>query len=140
MKGNTHESFEAHVAVRGGSERSFGWVVGSVLLLIALWPLLHADGPRLWALVPALLLIGFALIYPAALRSLNQLWFRLGLLLGRIVSPIVLGVIYFLWITPFAIALRLMKKKLLALGNCYLEKANQDPSKKLDYSHSFELD
>ncbi len=115
MKGNSHESFEGHVEIKTGSDRSFGWVVGGVLSLIALWPLVHGNGPRLWALIPGLLLIGFAVVRPATLQPLNQLWFRLGLLLGRIVSPIVLGIIYFLWITPIALVMRLFNKRFLAL-------------------------
>ncbi|MEX0752585.1 MAG: SxtJ family membrane protein [Xanthobacteraceae bacterium] len=115
MKGNSHESFEGHVSVQVSSERSFGWVVGGVLLLIALWPLLHGNGPRLWALIPALLLIGSAILRPEILRPLNKLWFRLGLLLGRVISPIVLGIVYYFWITPFAVVMRLFNKRFLAL-------------------------
>lgn len=115
MKGNSHESFESHLSTKMGSERSFGFVVGGILLVIALWPLLSGEGPRLWALIPALPLIALAAIRPALLAPLNKLWFKLGLLLGRIVSPIVLGIVYYLWITPFAVVMRLMGKKLLAL-------------------------
>ena len=115
MKGNSHESFDSHVPVKMGSERSFGFVVGGILLVIALWPLYAGHEPRWWALVPALPLIALAAIRPAVLAPLNKLWFKLGLLLGRVVSPIVLGIMYFLWVTPFALVLRLMNKKLLAL-------------------------
>lgn len=116
MKGNSHESFESHVETKMGSERSFGFVVGGILLVIALWPLMGGEGPRLWALIPALPLIALAAIRPALLAPLNKLWFKLGLILGRIVSPIVLGVVYYLWITPIALAMRLFGKKFLALG------------------------
>jgi hypothetical protein len=115
MKGNSHESFESHVPTTMGSERSFGFLVGGILLVIALWPLHAWEQPHWWALVPALPLIALAAIRPSLLAPLNKLWFKLGMLLGRIVSPIVLGIVYFLWITPFALVLRLMKKKLLAL-------------------------
>jgi len=115
MKGNSHESFESHVPTTMGSERSFGFVVGGILLVIALWPLHAGEQPHWWALVPALPLIALAAIRPALLAPLNKLWFKLGMLLGRVVSPIVLGIVYFVWITPFALVLRLMKKKLLAL-------------------------
>ena len=116
MKGNSHESFESHVPTTMGSERSFGFVVGGILLVIALWPLHAGEQPHWWALVPALPLIALAAIQPSLLAPLNKLWFKLGMLLGRVVSPIVLGIVYFAWITPFALILRLMKKKLLALG------------------------
>jgi hypothetical protein len=116
MKGNSHESFESHVETKMGSERSFGFVVGGIVLVIALWPLMSGEGPRLWALIPALPLIALAAIQPALLAPLNKLWFKLGLILGRIISPIVLGIVYYLWITPFALVMRLMGKKLLSLG------------------------
>lgn len=116
MKGNSHESFESHVETKMGSERSFGFVVGGILLVIALWPLMGGEGPRLWALIPALPLIALAAIRPALLAPLNKLWFKLGLLLGRIANPIVLGIVYYLWITPIALIMRLMGKKFLALG------------------------
>jgi hypothetical protein len=116
MKGNSHESFESHLPTEMGSERSFGYVVGGVLLAIALWPLLSGEGPHLWALIPALPLIALAAIRPALLAPLNKLWFKFGILLGRIISPIVLGVVYYLWITPIALIMRLAGKKFLALG------------------------
>lgn len=115
MKGNSHENFERHLPAKMGSERSFGFVVGGILLVIALWPLMSGEGPRFWALIPALPLIALAAIRPALLAPLNKLWFKLGLLLGRIVSPIVLGIVYYLWITPIALVLRLTGKKFLAL-------------------------
>jgi hypothetical protein len=116
MKGKSHESLEAHVEIKTGSDRSFGWVVGGVLSLIGLWPVLYGNGPRLWVLIPGLLLIGFAVLRPDLLRPLNTLWFRIGLLLGRIVSPIVLGIVYYFWITPFALVFRLFNKRFLALA------------------------
>jgi len=116
MKGNSHESFESHLPTEMGSERSFGYVVGGVLLAIALWPLHAGEGPHLWALIPALPLIALATIRPALLAPLNKLWFKLGILLGRIISPIVLGIVYYLWITPIALVMRLAGKKFLALG------------------------
>jgi len=116
MKGNSHESFESRVPEKMGSDRSFGFWVGGILLVIALWPLHAAQAPRWWALVLALPLIALAVIRPPLLAPLNKLWFRLGILLGHIVSPVVLGIVYFLWITPFGLVMRLMGKKLLALG------------------------
>ena len=116
MKGNSHESFESHLPTKMGSERSFGFVVGGILLMIALWPLHAGHEPYWWVLAPAVPLIILAAIRPALLAPLNKLWFRLGILLGRIVSPIVLGIVYFLWITPIALIMRMFGKKFLTLG------------------------
>lgn len=115
MKGNSHESFESHIPEKMGSERSFGYVVGGILLLIALWPLHAGHAPYWFVLAPAVPLIALAAIRPTLLAPLNKLWFKLGMLLGRIVSPIVLGIVYFLWITPIAFIMRLAGKKFLAL-------------------------
>jgi hypothetical protein len=115
MKGNSHESFESVVPDKMGSERSFGFTVGGILLAIALWPLHAGNALHWWALMPALPLLVMAALQPSLLAPLNKLWFKLGLLLGRVISPVVLGIVYFLWITPFAVVMRWMGKKLLAL-------------------------
>jgi hypothetical protein len=115
MKSNSHESFQGYARQKTGSNRSFGLVVGGILLLIGLWPLVHAEPLRWWAVVPAAPLLVLAAVRPALLQKPNQWWAQLGMLLGKIVSPIVLGIIYYLWITPFAVVLRLMKKRLLTL-------------------------
>lgn len=115
MKGSSHESFESHVETKMGSERSFGFIVGGIFLAVALWPVMHAAMPRLWALAIGLPLVALAAFRPGLLAPLNKVWFEIGLALGRLVSPIVLGIIYYLWITPIAFILRLSGKKFLAL-------------------------
>jgi predicted membrane metal-binding protein len=115
MKSNSHESFQGYAREKTGSNRSFGFVIGGVFVLIALWPLVHGEPPRYWALAPAVPLIVLAAFRPDMLQRPNELWAKFGLLLGRIVSPIVMGVIFYLWITPFALVMRLFKKRLLAL-------------------------
>ena len=116
MKGNSHESFESHVPDKIGSERSFGFVVGGIFaVLAAIWAYTE-HFPFWWPLIPAVPLITLATIRPSLLGPANKAWFKLGMLLGRIISPIVLGIIYFLWITPIALLMRLAGKKFLALG------------------------
>jgi len=98
-----------------GSNRSFGAVFVAVFLLIGLFPMVHSMPPRTWAL---LISAGFLLptvIYPQVLAPLNRLWFRLGMLLGRIVNPLVMFIIYFVVIVPFGLGLKLMRKDLLRL-------------------------
>jgi hypothetical protein len=72
-------------------------------------------GPHWWALDRRCLLVHGCRSGRPLLAPLNKLWFKLGMLLGRIISPVVLGIVYFLWITPFAVVMRLMGKKFLAL-------------------------
>jgi Saxitoxin biosynthesis operon protein SxtJ len=116
MKGNSHESFESHVPEKMGSERSFGYVVGGIFaVLSAIWAY-TGHFPFWWPLIPAVPLLALAAMRPSLLAPLNKLWFKLGILLGSIISPIVLGIIYFLWITPIALLMRTAGKKFLALG------------------------
>jgi hypothetical protein len=115
MSKSSHENFAGFARRKTSSNRSFGVVVGGVFLLLALWPLVHAQPPRWWALIPALPLLTLAAINPALLQKPNEWWQQLGLLLGKIVSPIIMGAIYYLWITPIALILRLMKKRFLFL-------------------------
>jgi len=115
MSKSSHESFQGYARPKSSSNRSFGFVVGGIFLFLALWPLVHAQSPRWWALIPAVPLLALAVIKPALLQKPNDAWQKLGLLLGKIISPIVMGVIFYLWITPMALILRLMKKRFLTL-------------------------
>ena len=111
-----HEDLARSPEVRGSSDRAFGLVFASFFLLLGLWPLAHRRPIRGWALG---VMAGFLLISlarPAALARLNLLWFRLGLLLQRIVSPVVLGLLFFLTVTPIGLLMRLARKNPLRLG------------------------
>jgi hypothetical protein len=86
-----------------------------VFALVGLWPLLSGGPVRAWALLiaAAFLLAGFAA--PGILAPLNRLWFRFGMALGRIVSPVVMGVIFFGTVMPTGLLMRLFRKDLLRL-------------------------
>jgi hypothetical protein len=115
MKGNSHESFESVLPEKIGSERSFGYTVGGIFAVLALIWSYTGHYPFWWALIPAVPLIALAAIRPSLLAPLNKAWFKLGILLGTVISPIVLGIIYYLWITPIAFFMRRSGKKFLAL-------------------------
>jgi hypothetical protein len=112
----SHERLSAEEEVRSGSDRSFGIVFAVVFTLIALFPLLHGASIRLWALAIAAVFAGLGFLWPALLAPLNRLWFRFGLLLHKIVNPLVLGLMFFVIITPVAAITRLFGGKLLSLG------------------------
>jgi hypothetical protein len=112
----SHERLAADDDVRAGSDRSFGITFAVVFALIALFPLLHGGSVRLWALAVTAVFGGIALIRPSLLAPLNRLWFRFGMLLHKIVNPVVLGLMFFLIITPLAAVTRLFGGKLLTLG------------------------
>ncbi len=115
MKGNSHESFESVVPDKISSERSFGYTVGGVFTALSLIWAYTGHYPYWWALIPAVPLIVLAAVQPSLLAPLNKLWAKFGMLLGMIISPIVLGIIFFVFLTPHALLRRAMGKKMLAL-------------------------
>ena len=101
--------------IKRSSNRSFGVVFSIVFLLIAFWPLLNEGQIRIWSMVLSIIFIILGLINSRLLTPLNILWFKFGIFLGKIVSPLVMGIIFFFVVTPIAILMRLLKKDLLNL-------------------------
>ncbi|MGY8937498.1 MAG: SxtJ family membrane protein [Alphaproteobacteria bacterium] len=112
---NTHESYTARTNVKSGSERSFGLVFATVFCIVALFPLLNDGAVRLWAL-PVASIFGLAAFFcTAALKPLNLIWFKFGLLLHKIVNPIIMGLMFYLTIMPIGLIMRLSGKDILNL-------------------------
>ena len=101
--------------IKLGSNKNFGIVFSIVFLLIAIYPLINSEGLRVWSIIIAIIFLVLGLINSKILTPLNKLWFKFGILLGRIVSPIIMGVIFFLVVTPIAIIMRIIGKDLLNL-------------------------
>ena len=101
--------------IKISSNRSFGIVFFIVFLLIALYPLLKGNDLRIWSLVISFIFLILGLINSKILTPLNRLWFKFGLLLGKFISPLIMGIIFFLVVTPIGIIMRLLKKDLLNL-------------------------
>ena len=95
------------------SNRSFGLLFFFVFLIISLWPLLNEDPFRIWSIVIAIIFLILGLMNSKLLTPLNILWFKFGLLLGSMVSPIVMGIVFFLVITPTGFIMKIMNKDLL---------------------------
>jgi len=110
-----HESYERREEIKGSSNRSFGIVFAFVFAVIGLLPLVFGGSVRVWALTVGGLFLLVALAVPAMLAPLNRAWLRVGLLLHRIVSPLVLGIMFFLVITPMGLLMRALGKDLLRL-------------------------
>ena len=111
-----HEHTPRHTApVQGSSNRAFGLVFTVFFLLIGLLPLLHGHAIRMWALLLAGGVLVLALAVPAVLAPANRLWTKLGLVLHKIVSPIALGILFFLVVTPTGLLMRLLGKDPLRL-------------------------
>ena len=107
---NLPESFDRDEPVHGSSDRSFGLVFTGLFLVIGLAPLLHGRGVRYWAVAVAAAFLAVALARPSLLHPMNRLWTAFGLLLHKIVNPIVMGMLFFVVLTPFGTALRLLGK------------------------------
>ena len=103
--------------VKISSNRSFGIVFFVVFLIIALFPLINDGNIRLWSLFVSLAFLVLGLLNSKFLSPLNKIWFKFGLFLGKIISPIVMGLIFFLVVTPIGLFMRLLGKDLLNLKN-----------------------
>jgi hypothetical protein len=111
-----HEDFSRSEAVKGSSDRSFGFVMAGFFALVAVIPVIRDHGSvRWWAVGVALVALATALLWPSALAPLNRLWFKLSLLLNRIVSPVALGLLFFVAVTPIGLLMRLFGQDPLRL-------------------------
>ena len=116
MSSSTHEDFARTEEIRGASDRSFGLVFTGAFLLVGVWPLVGRRPVKVWALGLAAAFLIVSLFRPAALAPLNRVWLYVGLLLQRVVSPVVLGILFFLTVTPIGLLMRLTGKNPLHLG------------------------
>jgi len=101
--------------IKVGSNRSFGFVFSVVFLLIALRPLLNNSEIRIWSLIISAIFLILGFLNSKILNPLNILWFKFGLLLGKIISPLVMGLIFFCVLTPIGILMKIFMKDLLKL-------------------------
>ena len=97
------------------SNRSFGLVFFIVFLLIGIWPLFGEQSLRIWSIVVSLIFLILGTFNSKLLTPLNLVWVKFGELLGRIIAPLVMGVVYFVIITPIGLFMRLIRKDLLKI-------------------------
>jgi len=99
--------------IKIGSNRNFGIVFFIVFLVVSLWPLTYGEPVRIWSAIISLVFLFLGLINSKLLTPLNKLWFKFGMILGAIIAPIVMGVVFFLVVTPIGLIMRIMGKDLL---------------------------
>ena len=102
-----------HIPTEQSSPKSFGVVFSIVLLMVALYPLINSEGIRTWALFVSAVFLLLAFVAPNVLSLPNKLWFKFGMLLGSIIAPIVMALVYFLTVLPTGLIMRLLGKDLL---------------------------
>tara|TARA_Y100000590_G_scaffold467836_1_gene648186 strand:+ start:160 stop:549 length:390 start_codon:yes stop_codon:yes gene_type:complete len=95
------------------SNRSFGLVFSIFFLILALWPLINNNPINIWLIIVSLIFLILGLMNSKILYPLNKLWFKFGIALGAIVAPVVMGIIFFILITPIGILMKIMGKDLL---------------------------
>jgi len=99
--------------IKISSNRSFGLVFFILFLVISLWPFIHEGQIRIWSAVISIVFLILGLMNSKLLTPLNRLWFKFGMFLGAIVAPVVMGIIFFLVVTPTGFLMRIMGKDLL---------------------------
>ena len=120
--------------IKIGSNRSFGIVFFIVFLIVAIYPFFNQGELRLWSLIISIIFLFLGLLNSKVLTPLNKIWFKFGMLLGKIVSPLVMGLIFFFVVTPIGILMRILNKDLLNLkfnkkATYWIEK--NDPKSKM---------
>ena len=101
--------------VKLGSNRSFGIVFCIVFLIIAFYPIINGETARIWSIIVSLIFLLLGLINSKLLTPLNRVWFKFGLFIGKIISPLIMGIIFFLVVTPIGILMRILNKDLINL-------------------------
>ena len=104
------------VSVKIPSNRSFGLLFFIVFLVISLWPLKSQEDLRLWAFILALIFFVLGILNSKFLTPLNKLWMKFGIFLGSIISPFVMGVVFFMVVTPVGLIMRFLGKDLLRIN------------------------
>ena len=105
-----HETTHRDAPAKISSDRSFGLVFAAVFAIVAVWPLIHGEDVRWWGLAVGAAFLLIALTIPRILNPLNRVWAAFGLLLHKIVSPVIMGAIFFVAVTPTALLMRILGK------------------------------
>ena len=117
--------------IKIGSNKSFGIVFFTVFLIIAIWPLLNGYEIRYWSLIISIVFLFLGILNSKILTPLNKIWFKIGILLGNVISPIVMSIIFFLVVTPTSFIMKILGKDLLNLkkntkNSYWIKKQNQN--------------
>ena len=97
------------------SEKSFGILFFIVFFLVGIWPLFNSDTPRIWSLTLSFIFLTVVFLKQNLLKPLNSAWIKLGEILGKIIAPIIMAVIFFFILTPLSFIIRIFGKDPLKL-------------------------
>ena len=102
--------------IKIGSNKSFGIVFFFVFLIVGIYPILKGNEPHYWSIIISVIFLILGLFNSIYLTPFNKLWFKFGILLGQIISPIVMGIIFFIVVTPIALFMKILNKDVLNLN------------------------
>jgi hypothetical protein len=101
--------------MKKSSEKSFGVTFSVLFFLIGIWPLLSLEEIRIWSLILSIIFLALAFFQPKLLKPLNYSWIKLGEVLGTIIAPLIMALVFFIILTPTSFIVRIMGKDLLRL-------------------------
>ena len=101
--------------IKISSNKSFGIVFFVVFLLIAIYPLINGGDIRIWSGIISFIFLVLGLLNSSILTPLNKIWFKFGIILGKIFSPVIMAIIFFLVVTPTGLIMRILRKDILNL-------------------------
>ena len=124
--------------IKIGSNRSFGIVFFVVFLIISIWPLLDEKELRYWSLIVSFIFLILGILKSNILTPLNKVWFKFGILLGNIISPIIMAFVFFLVVTPISLIMKIFGKDILNLkknknSSYWIKKDNQSGTMKKQF-------
>ena len=101
--------------IKISSNKSFGILFFVVFLLIAIYPLINGGDIRIWSGIISFIFLVLGLLNSSILTPLNKIWFKFGIILGKIISPVIMAIIFFLVVTPTGLIMRILRKDILNL-------------------------
>ena len=101
--------------IKIGTNKSFGIVFFVFFLIVSIFPLLNDGNIRVWSLIVSIIFLILGILNSKILTPLNKVWFKFGILLGKFVSPVIMGVVFFAIVTPTSVIMRILQKNLLNL-------------------------
>ena len=101
--------------IKISSNKSFGIVFSVVFLLIAIYPLTNGEDIRIWSGIISFIFLVLGLLNSSILTPLNKIWFKFGIILGKIISPVIMAIIFFLVVTPTGLIMRILRRDILNL-------------------------
>ena len=104
-----------NINIKIGTNKSFGIVFFVFFFIVSMFPLLNDGNIRFWSLIISIIFLILGILNSKILTPLNQVWFKFGILLGRFVSPVVMGIVFFAIVTPTSVIMRILQKNLLNL-------------------------